>query len=387
MSDGAGSEPPRLPRLCCPEKGPNGYGFHLHGEKGKVGQFIRLVEPDSPAEQSGLRAGDRLVEVNGENVEKESHQQVVSRIRNSPGSVRLLVVDAAADERLQQLGLECREELVRALPAGQAEGPEGQEPREAAPQQGPEEEEEETAAISLPKSPVPVWYPNWVPGVNLKGKIRVFFKRQNWDELRPRLCQMKKGPNGYGFNLHSDKTKPGQFIRAVDPDSPAEASGLRPQDRIIEVNGLSMEGKQHSDVVAAIKAGGDETKLLVVDSLTDDFFKKCKVLPSEEHLTGSLPEPVANGDVEKENSKDEQREHVYESPPTPEHLSASPTVNETHHELNSQEKVEKRSSISDPVLDLDIPLAVAKERAHQKRTSKKAPQMDWSKKNELFSNL
>lgn len=54
-------------------------------------------------------------------------------------------------------------------------------------------------------------------------------------ELRPRLCIMKKGPNGYGFNLHSDKSKPGQFIRAVDPDSPAEASGLRAQDRIVEV--------------------------------------------------------------------------------------------------------------------------------------------------------
>lgn len=46
---------------------------------------------------------------------------------------------------------------------------------------------------------------------------------------------MKKGANGYGFNLHSDKSKPGQFIRAVDPDSPAEASGLRAQDRIVEV--------------------------------------------------------------------------------------------------------------------------------------------------------
>ncbi|KAJ6660301.1 hypothetical protein lerEdw1_017724 [Lerista edwardsae] len=118
MNNGGGHEEPQqlLPRLCCPEKGPNGYGFHLHGEKGKVGQYIRLVEPDSPAEKSGLRAGDRLVEVNGENVEKESHQQVVNRIRGSLGSVRLLVVDAETDERLQKLGLECREELVRALP-------------------------------------------------------------------------------------------------------------------------------------------------------------------------------------------------------------------------------------------------------------------------------
>lgn len=59
-------------------------------------------------------------------------------------------------------------------------------------------------------------------------------------ELRPRLCTMKKGPNGYGFNLHSDKSKPGQFIRAVDPDSPAEASGLRAQDRIVEVMPFTM---------------------------------------------------------------------------------------------------------------------------------------------------
>lgn len=74
-ADAAAGAP--LPRLCCLEKGPNGYGFHLHGEKGKVGQFIRLVEPDSPAERSGLLAGDRLVEVNGENVERELRKEEV----------------------------------------------------------------------------------------------------------------------------------------------------------------------------------------------------------------------------------------------------------------------------------------------------------------------
>ncbi|WP_369012512.1 PDZ domain-containing protein, partial [Klebsiella pneumoniae] len=56
------------PRLCVLEKGPSGYGFHLHGEKGKTGQFIRLVEPDTPAAAAGLLAGDRLVFVNGESV-------------------------------------------------------------------------------------------------------------------------------------------------------------------------------------------------------------------------------------------------------------------------------------------------------------------------------
>lgn len=112
-----------LPRLCCLEKGPNGYGFHLHGEKGKVGQFIRLVEPGSPAEKSGLLAGDRLVEVNGENVEKETHQQVVSRIRAALNAVRLLVVDPETDEHLKKLGVPIREELLRAQKSEQAEPP------------------------------------------------------------------------------------------------------------------------------------------------------------------------------------------------------------------------------------------------------------------------
>lgn len=67
------------PRLCLMVKGETGYGFHLHGEKGKSGQFIRKVEPGSPAEASGLRAGDRVVAVNGANVEKETHHQASRR--------------------------------------------------------------------------------------------------------------------------------------------------------------------------------------------------------------------------------------------------------------------------------------------------------------------
>ncbi|EHB10804.1 Na(+)/H(+) exchange regulatory cofactor NHE-RF1 [Heterocephalus glaber] len=210
-------------------------------------------------------------------------------------------------------------------------------------------------------------------------------------ELRPRICFMKKGANGYGFNLHSDKSKPGQFIRAVDPGSPAEASGLRAQDRIVEVNGICMEGKQHGDVVSAIKAGGDQAKLLVVDRETDEFFKKCKVIPSQEHLDGPLPEPLTNGEIQKENSGEAPGERALDSPRPALARSAS---SDTSEEFSSQDSPKKQDSTeplstssSDPILDFNISLAVAKERAHQKRGSKRAPQMDWSKKNELFSNL
>lgn len=365
MSAAAAAGEP-LPRLCCLEKGPSGYGFHLHGEKGKLGQFIRLVEPGSPAEKAGLLAGDRLVEVNDENVEKETHQQVVSRIRAAPGAVRLLVVDPEADAHFQKLGVQVCGELLRAPGA-----PEPAEAPAAADTQDAAAEDEARAGELEPREAED--------------------SRPERHELRPRLCTMKKGPNGYGFNLHSDKSKPGQFIRAVDPNSPAEASGLRAHDRIVEVNGVCMEGQQHGVVVSAIKAGGDQTRLLVVDRETDEFFRKCRVTPSQEHLDGPLPEPCTNGEIQKENIPAVLAEPAAEiSRPA---LTRS-TSSETSEELNSQDSPKKQDSTaasstssSDPILDFSVSLAVAKERARQKRGCKRAPQMDWSKKNELFSNL
>lgn len=54
-------------------------------------------------------------------------------------------------------------------------------------------------------------------------------------EPRPRLCVIQRESNGYGFNLHSERARPGQYIRAVDEDSPAERAGLQPKDRIVQV--------------------------------------------------------------------------------------------------------------------------------------------------------
>ncbi|TFK10418.1 pancreas/duodenum homeobox protein 1 [Platysternon megacephalum] len=112
------------PRLCHMIKGETGYGFHLHGEKGKSGQFIRKVEPGSPAEAAALRAGDRVVEVNGVNVEKETHHQVVQRIKAVESETRLLVVDKETDEYLCGLRLTCTEEMVHAgIPVNSSTSP------------------------------------------------------------------------------------------------------------------------------------------------------------------------------------------------------------------------------------------------------------------------
>ncbi|XP_026864955.2 Na(+)/H(+) exchange regulatory cofactor NHE-RF1 [Electrophorus electricus] len=364
------------PRLCVLEKGDNGYGFHLHGEKGKVGQFIRLVEPDSPAETSGLRAGDKLVFVNDENVESESHQQVVSRIRATTSKLELVVVDGDTEQLLKKHNLKCLKEYVTdGIPVPECEVENG---------------DVEVHGTPRESTPEPVKNGE-VEHIPLEKKVSSASSEKNFqNELRPRLCVIQKGYNGYGFNLHSEKSNPGQYIRAVDEDSPAERAGLRAKDRIIQVNGVFVEGKLHSEVVAAIRAGGDETTLLVVDPDADAYFKKCCVVPKPEHVSGPLPVPAVNGDLEeKVNGKmgreSEPKEPKVSVSPSPSNTSSNASFTTPPAGTPPTEFVEP--TIRDAIPALNLSLQQVKERAHQKRSNKRAPPMDWNKKHELFSNL
>lgn len=54
------------------------FGFHLCLEKGRPGHVIRQVELLGVAEKSGLRDGDRLLEVNEQFVDDVEHMEVRS---------------------------------------------------------------------------------------------------------------------------------------------------------------------------------------------------------------------------------------------------------------------------------------------------------------------
>jgi len=64
--------PHRL-RLCHMTMSDGDYGFTMYTGTDPTGQFIKDVDRQSPAKRAGLRAGDRVVEVNGVNVETDSH--------------------------------------------------------------------------------------------------------------------------------------------------------------------------------------------------------------------------------------------------------------------------------------------------------------------------
>lgn len=63
-----------------------------------AGHFIKDIDRGSPAERAGVKEMDRLVTVDGKDVDSCSHEQVVDRIRQSGNQCCLLVVDKETDE-------------------------------------------------------------------------------------------------------------------------------------------------------------------------------------------------------------------------------------------------------------------------------------------------
>ncbi|NWR05960.1 NHRF2 protein, partial [Paradoxornis webbianus] len=345
------------PRLCRMLKGESGYGFHLHGEKGKSGHWNPKPLPRVDLQPCGGAAGPwvQLLPLPGLLLSCPCHSQVVQRIKAVETETRLLVVDKETDEYLCSLRLTCTEDMVHnGILLSPAKG--------------------------LPSDNGEVWKPQLeLGGGNLQRHSHSFSSNgsrkdlNGQKELCPRLCHLKKGPNGYGFNLHSEKSRPGQFIRSVDPDSPASRAGLRPQDRLVEVNGINVEGLRHSEVVSHIKSRDSEARLLVVDPETDEYFKKLGVTPTEEHTKGVVPQPMTNGSAQTQ-------------------LNGGSTSS-SHSDLQSPGKesedgdTDKKDPFEESGLSLSPTAAEAKEKVRAKRVKKRAPQMDWNKKREIFSNF
>ncbi|XP_056312401.1 uncharacterized protein LOC130223824 [Danio aesculapii] len=703
------------PRLCYLTKGDRGYGFHLHGERNRGAQYIRKIEPGSPADLSGLRSGDRVVEVNGENVEGETHHQVVQRVLEVEHRTRLLVVDRVTDEFLKFHGLPCTEERAmemgslssRSSAASSPRGPATPPPysrqsseaifinkspsstggvmngsplyraharltspvllsppspktkaetepfnqlddktsvtsdtdsytkhndetsimcetesfskhstessispesepepftkpteetrviHEPEPFTKPTEETrvihepepftkptedtrvihepepftkptEDTRVIQEPKpftkptedtrviqEPKPFTKPTEdtrviqepkpftklreetrvkqeiepsiklreearikheiEPFTKLRDEIRVIqepepftkptkdtrvihepepftkptedtrviqepepftklreetrvirepkaFTKLNIEssdtkqkaesvrelstdlsrsqtsaqeesseavtkDLRPRLCHMTLSEQGYGFNLHCKKSRAGQFIRSVDPDSPAEHAGLRPRDRLIEVNGCSIEGLRHAEVVALVRAGGGETRLLVVDPDTDELFSRLGIAPTSTHLKedcvdGPIIEippvsasartsppiinisltdpPITNGSPRHQSYRSSSSRSTLSETSAELSFDTSNKLTDSDHHSSDDARKPKHDGKSmerplDPFresgLHLSLTAAEAKQKARAKRPNKRAPPMDWSKKQQIFSNF
>jgi len=167
----------------------------------------------------------------------------------------------------------------------------------------------------------------------------------------PRLCHLRKWAHfqGYGFNLHTDRSKESQLVGNVDEGSPADAAGVKKGDKIIEVNGTNISNENHTQVVARIKAGGEETRILVADKDCVDWHREqgqniSSSLSYVLHLSSERPASPVPSSSSSSSSASEEEPAPVESPPA----AVQPIVEEDEGVEVEEEKEETRPTSPPP---------------------------------------
>lgn len=79
-------------RLCSVQRASLGFGFDLSGDMPGSGIYISQVVDGGPGHEAGLKKGDEVLEINGQNVEEKSLEEVVQLIEESGSNVSVLVI-------------------------------------------------------------------------------------------------------------------------------------------------------------------------------------------------------------------------------------------------------------------------------------------------------
>merc|ERR1711935_1080433 len=231
------------------------YGFYLTDEEGL---FLRNIVEGEAADLAGIKAGDRIVEINGTNVEGSSHAEVVNMIRESEEQVTFLIVDEETDAHFKAKNVL----ITSALVAEQHNA-------------GDDVVEEAVAAEVEDTSDAP----------------------------KARLCRLIKADGTFGFEVHSEKTEDygqAQFLRNIVDGAAAEKAGVKEHDRLIAINGEKTEGLEHNSIVDLIKGSGDSILFLVADADTSEYYHKRGITITEDHADPPFDPPQYEEAVEEE---------------------------------------------------------------------------------------
>ncbi|XP_034462090.1 PDZ domain containing 3b isoform X3 [Hippoglossus hippoglossus] len=237
---------PHRARKLLLVSGPEGYGFLLRLERapsGRMSHVLREMDRYSPAETAGMQDGELLLEINAESMETLNHEEVVDRVIQSGQQVSLTTITSQGLEFYTKLGLSpllfCEDD-------------------------GAEKEKESGEASQK----------------EIEGLCK------------PRLCSLRKGPLGFGFNLGCVLQRPGTFISQVAIGGSGQSAGLIEGDVVIEVNGQNVEEKYLEDVMIVVRDGGHFLSLLVMEKTS--YNKMRQTDTPANHVTAEEEEDLSS---------------------------------------------------------------------------------------------
>ncbi|XP_076824134.1 uncharacterized protein LOC143470116 isoform X2 [Clavelina lepadiformis] len=309
------------PRLCKVSKQNSGFGFSLLYLEDRKGEYIEELVPRGSGEKAGLKIGDRIVEVNGVNIEKEKSREVVDRIRMSGSVLYLLVVDPKTDGFFRKKAVT----ISASLDVNYFSGRAGQNistpkakrktKRDVKPRycRLAKKSAEEFGLYVVIDNDRIGQVVRWVDcggaadraGLRIGDRIvevngknveyephqrlieaisrsrrgaHVIVVDEDYDRVykrnKPRLCRMFKERDAFGFCVEYDRKKDGHYIEEVDPSGPAERAGLKVGDRVIQMNGVSVEQEAHEEMLLQLRGCENEVVLLVIDSKSSRHYKQ-----------------------------------------------------------------------------------------------------------------
>uniref|UniRef100_A0A8C7YFK1 PDZ domain containing 3a n=1 Tax=Oryzias sinensis TaxID=183150 RepID=A0A8C7YFK1_9TELE len=317
ISDDPEPDPTIIPRLCLLKRSEcQTFGFHLRLDQRGRGYEITNVEPWSPAVQSGLKAEDRLLEVNEENVDKMEFNEVVRKIQSCGPHLFLLVLQK---EEYDQMAVDLQT-LCRA-----SKGDSWSRPRLCHVSRDPEhglgmsfsfvsagewarfsvstvtDGAAEKAGVRTGDALV------WINGVSasvltlaslsrmvnksgdpvtvlvvepvsascyVRRKVPIFPELAENINLphAAKTMRLERRRDGYGFLLRQERVK-SHVLREVDAGSAAEDAGMTDGAVLLAVNEEPVEELEHEEVVNRIRASGNRVTLTSISAEGRRFYR------------------------------------------------------------------------------------------------------------------
>ncbi|XP_055797067.1 inaD-like protein [Salvelinus fontinalis] len=209
-------------------------GYNFLTCEDAVGVFVKNVVPGSAAEQSGnIRIYDRIIELDGVSLQGFTNQEVLEVMKQTGQTVHLTLVRKIASPKLS---------LERTLDKGV----------------------EEISLSELKDKWEQSLGPQYdVLVVELDPVIEDDAELQNYSKLLP-IHTMRLGVELDSFDGH-------HYISSVAPGGPVAKHGLlRPEDELLEVNGVQLYGKSRREAVAFLREVPPPFTLVCCRHLTEE---------------------------------------------------------------------------------------------------------------------